>query len=269
MAIKNASDLLVYKKSPANVAQVTRIIIESGFSSANSQFGLFNTYNSSGNANSSILVNSPSTTIATVLGFIKAKLESNGYTTGNVTDGTTIGLPSGSSFFDATNSFVGDLPETDISLGWQNSTQEDTYGDIVDFSKFSTVVITSGETSNNYEPIAHSTSASVSFNMDLRDVTTKDSGGYQNNLGGLKSFELSSDALQDINADLDFKEFYDDINERNEVIVRFAERATGGTDVKWEGSGYISSLSMDAGVEENVTYSVTITGTSSVVKGTY
>ena len=100
----------------------------------------------------------------------------------------------------------------------------------------------------------------------MRDVTTKDSAGFQENIGGLKSFELSSDALQDINADLDFKEFYDDINERNEVIIKFAERDSG---VRWEGSGYISSLSMDAGVEENVTYSVTITGTSSVVKDTY
>jgi len=50
------------------------------------------------------------------------------------------------------------------------------------------------------------------------------------------------------------------------VIVRFAERDSG---VKWEGSGYVSSLSMDAGVEENVTYSVTITGTGVVTKGTY
>ena len=128
------------------------------------------------------------------------------------------------------------------------------------------IVLTSGESLDGYEPIAHSTSASISFNNDLRDVTTKDSAGFQENIGGLKSFELSADALQDINADLDFKEFYDDINERNEVIIKFAERDSG---VRWEGSGYISSLSMDAGVEENVTYSVSITGTSSVVKGTY
>jgi len=128
------------------------------------------------------------------------------------------------------------------------------------------IVIQSGETLDGQEPIAHSTSASISFNNDLRDITSKDSGGYQENAGGLRSFELSSDALQDINADLDFKEFYDDVHERNEVIVRFAERDSG---VKWEGSGFISSLSMDAGVEENVTYSVTITGTGVVTKGTY
>ncbi len=49
MAIKNASDLLVYKKSgTSNVAQVTRIIIESGITSAAAQFGLENTYNELG-----------------------------------------------------------------------------------------------------------------------------------------------------------------------------------------------------------------------------
>ena len=89
---------------------------------------------------------------------------------------------------------------------------------------------------------------------------------FKKTLVVLNRLSYHTDALQDINADLDFKEFYDDINERNEVIIKFAERDSG---VRWEGSGYVSSLSMDAGVEENVTYSVTITGTSSVVKGTY
>ena len=149
---------------------------------------------------------------------------------------------------DFTNVHQGDVN----TLSFADGTAE------IDEGGIEVIVIQSGETLDGQEPIAHSTSASISFNNDLRDITSKDSGGYQENAGGLRSFELSSDALQDINADLDFKEFYDDVHERNEVIVRFAERDSG---VKWEGSGFISSLSMDAGVEENVTYSVSITGT--------
>ena len=253
MAIKNASDLLVYKKSPANVAQVTRVrVIEATPLDAVGTIKILNTTDGSGNnvAELSPDLDITGNTGGTLLNLLSNRLIANGYSSQPTeTDGDY-------KYKDFTNTFAGDVN----TLSFADGTAE------IEDGAIEVIVITSGETLNSYEPIAHSTSASISFNNDLRDVTTKDSAGFQENIGGLKSFELSSDALQDINADLDFKEFYDDINERNEVIIKFAERDSG---VRWEGSGYVSSLSMDAGVEENVTYSVTITGTSSVVKGTY
>ena len=253
MAIKNASDLLVYKKSPANVAQVTRIrVLNSTPLVSLGTLKILNTTDSGGaNVAELTTLAVAANTSDNVLGVIGNKLGASGYTSGAL-------IPDGDDYKyrDFTNTFAGDVNTFSIADG----TAE------IEDGAIEVIVITSGETLDDYEPIAHSTSASISFNNDLRDVTTKDSAGFQENIGGLKSFELSADALQDINADLDFKEFYDDINERNEVIIKFAERDSG---VRWEGSGYISSLSMDAGVEENVTYSVSITGTSSVVKGTY
>lgn len=252
MAIKNASDLLVYKKSPADVAQVTRIRVKKVSPlDTSGTVKILNTTDGSGNNVSELETDISANDGSSLLAKIKNTLGSNGYTApvNNTDDGDFF-------YRDFTNTFPGDVNTFSLADG----TAE------IDDGAIEVIVITSGETLDSYEPIAHSTSASISFNNDLRDVTTKDSAGFQENIGGLKSFELSSDALQDINADLDFKEFYDDINERNEVIIKFAERDSG---VRWEGSGYISSLSMDAGVEENVTYSVTITGTSSVVKGTY
>jgi predicted secreted protein len=253
MAIKNASDLLVYKKSPADVAQVTRVrVIEATPLDAVGTIKILNTTDGSGNnvAELSPDLNITGNTGGTLLNLLSNRLIANGYSSQPTeTDGDY-------KYKDFTNTFAGDVN----TLSFADGTAE------IEDGAIEVIVITSGETLGDYEPIAHSTSASISFNNDLRDVTTKDSAGFQENIGGLKSFELSSDALQDINADLDFKEFYDDINERNEVIIKFAERDSG---VRWEGSGYVSSLSMDAGVEENVTYSVTITGTSSVVKGTY
>jgi len=252
MAIKNASDLLVYKKSPADVAQITRIkVLNTTPLSANGTVKILNT-TTSGGANVAELetASTTSNTGSDLIIKIYTVLVNNGYTSSSsVTDGDYI-------YRDFTNAHQGDVN----TLSFADGTAE------IDESGIEVIVIQSGETLNGQEPIAHSTSASISFNEDLRDITSKDSGGYQENAGGLRSFELSSDALQDINADLDFKEFYDDVHERNEVIVRFAERDSG---VKWEGSGFISSLSMDAGVEENVTYSVTITGTGVVTKGTY
>lgn len=253
MAIKNASDLLVYKKSPADVAQVTRVRVKKVAPlSASGTIFVQNYTTSSGTNVSQVQTSGATNNGTTVLARINNVLtDNNDYTSTNIVD-------DGSDFVyrDFTNVYQGDVN----TLSFADGTAE------IEDGAIEIIVLTSGETLDDYEPIAHSTSASISFNNDLRDVTTKDSAGFQENIGGLKSFELSSDALQDINADLDFKEFYDDINERNEVIIKFAERDSG---VRWEGSGYVSSLSMDAGVEENVTYSVTITGTSSVVKGTY
>jgi len=252
MAIKNASDLLVYKKSPANVAQVTRIkVLDTTPLSANGTVKILNTTTSVG-ANVAELetASTTSNTGSDLIIKIYTLLVNNGYS------GSSTGTEGDYLYRDFTNIYQGDVNTLSIADG----TAE------IEDGAIEVIVITSGETLNEHEPIAHSTSASISFNNDLRDITSKDSGGYQENAGGLRSFELSSDALQDINADLDFKEFYDDVHERNEVIVRFAERDSG---VKWEGSGFVSSLSMDAGVEENVTYSVTITGTGVVTKGTY
>ena len=255
MAIKNASDLLVYKKSPADVAQVTRVKVKkvSPLSATGTIFVKNYTTSSGANVAQEETVGATNNGATVIIRISNVLTASSNYSSTNTIDP---GVDSDFVYRDFTNAYQGDVN----TLSFADGTAD------IDEGAIEVIVLTSGETLGDYEPIAHSTSASISFNNDLRDVTTKDSAGFQENIGGLKSFELSSDALQDINADLDFKEFYDDINERNEVIIKFAERDSG---VRWEGSGYVSSLSMDAGVEENVTYSVTITGTSSVVKDTY
>ena len=108
-------------------------------------------------------------------------------------------------------------------------------------------------------PVAHSTSASISMNMDLRDSTTKSSAGWQDNLGGLRSYELSGDSFVDIATDVglaDVTELWTAWNARTAVAIEFS--ATG---MVYTGDALITSLSIDAGVEENATFSVSLTGT--------
>ena len=253
MAIKNASDLLVYKLYPVAVKQVTRIRVKNSSPlDGTGNIRLRNAYLANGNLQTNYLLLTCDTNDAsTVLAQITSSLTSVNFlytATTEVVDGDY-------TYVDYTSAVAQD----NLTIYFQNGTVN------IDEGAIEVIVLTEGEDAGA-DAVAHSTSASISFNNDLRDVTSKDSGGYQENAGGLRSFELSTDALQDISADQDFHDFFSDISQRNEVSVRFAERGSG---VKWEGSGYISSLSMDAGVEENVTYSVTITGTSSVVKGTY
>tara|TARA_R110002074_G_scaffold189692_2_gene355582 strand:+ start:6150 stop:6608 length:459 start_codon:yes stop_codon:yes gene_type:complete len=128
------------------------------------------------------------------------------------------------------------------------------------------------------DTIAFATSASLSVNMDLRDSTTKSSLGWSESLGGLKSWEISGDAFVDLSGatvgtsndpwDQDsaitstlklLPSLWDTWLAGTAVTVAF-----GNDTQEWYGSGIITSLSIDAGVEENATYSVSITGTGAL-----
>ena len=114
------------------------------------------------------------------------------------------------------------------------------------------------------QEIAHCTSASLSVNLDLRDSTTKSSGGFQANLGGLKSFELSGEGFVEIAGvagKADSEELFTTMMAGTAVECDF-----GLAGMLYRGNGIITSFSVDAGVEENATYSITITGTGALTQ---
>lgn len=112
------------------------------------------------------------------------------------------------------------------------------------------------------EVMAHATSCSLSVNADLRDKTSKDSGGWSESLGGLRSWEMSGDAFVDIAAtDASLADCFDFIVAGVGTTVVFTVDSQTYT-----GSGFITSVSADAGVEENATFSVSITGTGVLTK---
>lgn len=245
MAIKNASDLLVYK-TVSETTQVTRILFKATPTSGTlGNLVIKDATDNLGVQQDVTTGNITAHTANQAATVCKTALEGEGYTVSSI---GTIGT---SKYIDCTNGTAGNVAEMYVESGTAT----------LDSEKVIIVVTTSGLDAGT-EPIAYSTSASVSFNLDLRDITTKDSLGWQENAGGLKSFEMSTDALVDFTADLSFQEFWLDYKDRTEVTVRFSERETAGTDRYWEGNAYVTSLSLDAGVEENATYTVTFTGTS-------
>tara|TARA_R100000388_G_scaffold1980_2_gene2788 strand:- start:92 stop:502 length:411 start_codon:yes stop_codon:yes gene_type:complete len=127
-----------------------------------------------------------------------------------------------------------------------------------------TNVVLSVTTASGKEPIAHCTSASLSVSMDLRDSTTKDSGGFQANLAGLKSFELSGEGfvqIDGVSGKADSEELFTTMMTGTAVECDF-----GLSGMLYRGDGIITSFSVDAGVEENATYSITITGTGALTQ---
>lgn len=126
-----------------------------------------------------------------------------------------------------------------------------------------TNVVLSVTTADGLEAVAHCTSASLSVNMDLRDSTTKSSGGWQDNLGGLKSWELSGDAFVDIDSPTgaDIESLFTVLDTGDAVTCTF-----GKTGMLYTGTALITSISIDAGVEENATYSISLTGSGDLTQ---
>lgn len=260
MAIQNASDLLVYKKlGSSNVAQVTNVFIKSDGNtplSATGNVKLIDAVDASGNSIADQTITTSTNTDLGLANSLKAAIDAlAGYSCSAVSSND------GGRLFTVTNAFAGDLSE-DKTFKIIDGTSAIEAG-VIDLT-----VTTPGSNANEYEPIAFSTSASISFTRDLRDVTTKDSAGWSESAIGLKSFEMTTDALQDYTSDLNFQQFFEDLGSGESITLRFKQRTSDGSDEFYQGSAIVSSLSIEAGVEDNLTYSVTFTGTASVTTGT-
>jgi len=118
--------------------------------------------------------------------------------------------------------------------------------------------------------IAHASSNSFSSELAMIDVSSKDSSGNQENIGGQKSFSIDFEGLTDFAASgYGFDNLFDLLNNRTEIDWVFGTDGTAGGQEepvapKLSGKGYISSLSLDAPMEDASTYSGSITVTGAV-----
>lgn len=124
----------------------------------------------------------------------------------------------------------------------------------------------SGGTENK---LMHSQTCSLSINMDTIDITTKDSSGWNEFIGGAKSFTLSADGLMDFNStgtDTEFDQLFDQLSGRTAVDFTFTLASTTSGDYFYTGDGYITSLEVSGGTEDAPTYSVSIQGTGALTQ---
>lgn len=112
--------------------------------------------------------------------------------------------------------------------------------------------------------LAHCTSASLSISRDLRDSTTKSSDGWSTSLAGLMSWEMSGDAFVDITStNASMGDCFTILTAGSSVEVVFTVGTAGDT---YTGQAFITSVSTDAGVEENATFSLSLTGSAQLTQ---
>ena len=126
------------------------------------------------------------------------------------------------------------------------------------------------------EVVAHATSCSLSFSVDLPESTDKQSSGWTEHIAGAKSWSLTTDGLATVDpaATANYyttAEIMTAIANRTAVQVKFTT-VSGTTpvtgDIYWSGSAFIESMDITADMESPVTYSVSFTGTGALVQAT-
>jgi len=116
--------------------------------------------------------------------------------------------------------------------------------------------------------IAHTTSASLSIEMATIDVSSKDSSGNQEVIGGQKSSTIDFEGLTDFASNgYGIDDLFSLLDNRTEVAWVLGVDSDDDATVdgaNFSGVGYITSLSVDAPMEDATTYSGTITVTDGV-----
>lgn len=216
MAITNASDLLVYRKTTASEAQVYRVYVKA--SSPLQTLGNFKINNVTSDTGSvsdnNTTANVTSNTGAGVIPKITTVLVNKGYSATSISSVTLNGV--GYSFIEYTTGITSIVPIIEIVEGTA----------VLESNDNIIVEVKIPGSSATFDPVAFSTSASFNSSVDTIDVTTKDSLGDAEFLPGQKSFEVSTDVLQSVNPDIPLEgtDFFHELNERDEVNVRFSDR---------------------------------------------
>jgi len=105
--------------------------------------------------------------------------------------------------------------------------------------------------------ISLQTECSISLNGELRDITNKTSGGWKQSLMGLRSGSINFSALHDESSTQGMQQLWTAWTGNSAIAaVKFTTGTTG--DYEFDAAGWLTSLEMNAGTEDNVTISGTI-----------
>lgn len=110
------------------------------------------------------------------------------------------------------------------------------------------------------------TSSTLSIAAEYSDASCKGSGGWKEGTSGAKSWNMSTDALYRIGADVTGIDLFDLMTAGTKVSVRMGETTSGGT--YYQGDAYITQLDFNSPEDGNATLTCTFEGTGPIAKAT-
>lgn len=122
-------------------------------------------------------------------------------------------------------------------------------------------------------PVSYAQNCSISISEDPRDTTTKFSLGWRELAEGLRQFSISADQLFAENATNGEEEMYDAFLARTPLFFKMtvqngsiAATTEVNGNTRYTGQVRITSLERSGGVEDNVTFSISLEGTGALVR---
>jgi len=114
--------------------------------------------------------------------------------------------------------------------------------------------------------IAAATDCSLSLNVETIDITTKDSAGFRELLGGVRSGSISVSGLVDYldASNKDVTDLWTAWEARTAVTVKFAKANETTGELSFSASAIITSLEQSGGTEDTATYSATFELTGAI-----
>jgi TP901-1 family phage major tail protein len=118
--------------------------------------------------------------------------------------------------------------------------------------------IKSGET---FVVLGGQRGATLNRSAETMDVTTKDSGGWKENLAGLKEFSIDADGLI-VESNTAYQALEDAFNDGTAIDVELSTP----NDTTYTGKVLVTDFPIELPYDDTVTYSVTLTGTGALTK---
>jgi predicted secreted protein len=123
------------------------------------------------------------------------------------------------------------------------------------------IAIWFGETTTPSGAVGYSTNATLTISAEALNATTKDDGGWEKSLGGIRTWEITAEALADYTANENVETFFDAIaNRTNTCRVIFV---VGGTETYY-GEAFVTSMDLSGEMETVATVSVTLKGSGAL-----
>jgi predicted secreted protein len=123
--------------------------------------------------------------------------------------------------------------------------------------------------------IAYSTSCTININHSTRSTSSKESGGWEENMEGMRNWDVSCDALYawltpggTAIAGLTLSELFSSYigPTRASFDLTFGVTTTVAGDTKYTGTAWMTSASLSAPLEDTSTYSVSFQGSGALAQ---
>tara|TARA_R110000803_G_scaffold209612_1_gene279592 strand:+ start:7313 stop:7777 length:465 start_codon:yes stop_codon:yes gene_type:complete len=127
--------------------------------------------------------------------------------------------------------------------------------------------------------MAFATSCSLEISRDEIDQSNKNSGAWKAIIPGMRSWTLSSESLFYVGVPgapaVGMETYHDlmsvylaDAGNNTPVFIEFTMRSATTGDKYYSGKAYITSLSLNGGLEDQSTYSVSLSGSEALAIAT-